>query len=80
MTKQTGFRVKIPYDAALENIIKGKKKKVNRLEKSYFVALQNREMVEIMQFKGLEVMPKIKAARRRRFTKASRFDIDVYVY
>tara|TARA_R110000751_G_scaffold94590_4_gene184613 strand:+ start:170 stop:412 length:243 start_codon:yes stop_codon:yes gene_type:complete len=80
MTKQTGFRVKIPYDNVLEKIIKGKKKKVNRLEKSYFVALQNREMIKIMEFKGLEVMPKIAAARRRRYTKASRFDIDVYIY
>jgi len=80
MTRQTGFRVKQTYDDSLENIIKGKKKKVNQFEKSYFVALQGREQIKIMDFKGMDVKIKITSARRKRNLRSSRFDVDIDFY
>tara|TARA_R100000306_G_scaffold61137_2_gene62956 strand:+ start:407 stop:649 length:243 start_codon:yes stop_codon:yes gene_type:complete len=77
MTKQTGFKVKKPYDDSLEKLIRGKKKKVNQFEKSYFSALQGREGIKIMEFKGYNVKIKIKGARRKKNIRSSRFDIDV---
>jgi len=44
------------------------------------VALQGREQIKIMDFKGMDVKIKITSARRKRNLRSSRFDVDIDFY
>jgi hypothetical protein len=77
MTEQVGFRVKTPFDIALIDIFKGRKKACDRVEKGYFVQLQNQNNIKFLEFSGMEVKPIFPIVSRKKLAKGSRFNLDV---
>lgn len=84
MTEQSGFRVKEPYDDVLEEIFIGKKTKVDRIEKGYFIQIQKLYNLDFLEFgvndDKLKVRAKMSGIRRKKLAKGSRFDIDLVFY
>ena len=72
----SGLEVKTPFDETLLKVFRGRKKKVTRVEKSYFVQLMNQSELHLMNFDGLKVESNgIKIKVRKKFTKKTYFDI-----
>ena len=72
----SGLEVKTPFDETLLKVFRGRKKKVTRVEKSYFVQLMNQSELYLMNFDGLKVESNgIKIKVRKKFTKKTYFDI-----
>lgn len=72
----SGLEVKTPFDETLLKVFRGRKKKVTRVEKSYFVQLMNQSELALMSFDGLKVESNgIKIKVRKKFTKKTYFDI-----
>ena len=72
----SGLEVKTPFDETLLKVFRGRKKKVTRVEKSYFVQLMNQSELHLMNLDGLKVESNgIKIKVRKKFTKKTYFDI-----
>tara|TARA_R110000824_G_scaffold305037_1_gene492862 strand:+ start:50 stop:289 length:240 start_codon:yes stop_codon:yes gene_type:complete len=71
----SGLEVKTPFDETLLKVFRGRKKKVTRVEKSYFVQLMNQSELALMNFDGLKVeLNGINIKVRKKFTKKTYFD------
>lgn len=88
MTKQPGFRIKSPFDDVLEDIIKGKKKNINRVQKGYFTQIQRLYGIQFLEY-GVKrdrkpfsqgVRSTVNIARRKKLANGSKFDLDVVFF
>jgi|TARA_R100001086_G_scaffold105834_2_gene53261 hypothetical protein len=79
LTQQTGYKIKEPFDEVLADILQGKITEVSRIEKGYLVQIQNLYEIKILDFEKLNVKPKVKACRRRKLSRGSLFDFDIFL-
>ena len=79
MTSQTGYKIKEPFDEVLADILQGKITEVSRIEKGYFIQMQNLYNIKFLEFEKLNAFPTFTVCRRKKLPTGSLFDFDINI-